>query len=219
MKKLLAVLLVIGAANAIADSVYLEPQYTVAIESGIYESTTQTLTTKTVTPIVYEDSVLPAGESVTFSCQDNKTKLTQVGSKSYSIPVTLGTPYKIATTCGTPNALLIWSSDEYKIKSDRITKINDKGFSVIPFNINNSANSSAKVIGVTSDGNLTNITVNKAKYFKDAKFFGTLNGISYILQYSNDDEKFTIHAANLQKLTITDKDGQILSTIDFPSYE
>lgn len=219
MKKLLTILLATGAVNAIAASVYLEPQYTVAIESGVYESTTQTLTTKTVTPIVYEDSMLPAGESVVISCQDNKTKLTQVGSKSYSIPVTLGTPYKIATTCGASNALLIWSSDEYKIKSDRIIEINDKNFSVIPFNINNVAGSSAKVISVTSNGSLTNVTVNKAKYFKDAKFFGTLNGISYNLQYSNDDEKYTVHAANLQKLTITDKDGQILSTIDFPSYE
>lgn len=219
MKKLLTILLTTGAVTAMADSVYLEPQYTLALESGVYESATQILSTKTLTPLVYEDSLLPAGESIVINCKGNKTLLTQIGAKSYEIPVTLGTPYKIATSCSNPNALLIWSNDEYKVKSNRISEIKDKNFVVIPFNINNVTSSSAKVIGVTSDGNLTNITVNKAKYFKDAKFFGTINGISYLLQYSNDDEKFTIHAANMQKLTITDRNGQIVSTIDFPSYE
>jgi hypothetical protein len=218
MKKLFVLLLSLPATMVLADSVYLEPQAAIGIESANFESSTNTLSSHTVTPVVYEDRLLPAGESIVISCNKEQSKLVQVGSKTYDIPVKLGTAYQIATSCKDQSAFLFWTADEYKIKSDAIVQINDKAFKVIPFEATNNPDLDGKITGITSDGNLTNVMVNKAKYFKNANFYGTINGVSYLLQSSNNDEKFTVYAANLQKIIVTNSGGQVISTVTFPSY-
>jgi|LauGreDrversion4_2_1035121.scaffolds.fasta_scaffold80473_2 hypothetical protein len=219
MKKILIVLAATTSIHAFADKVYLEPQYTVAIESASFESSTQNFTTKTLTPIVYEDRLLPAGESIVLSCENNKPIIRKIDQQELKIPVQLANNTKQATNCASPNLGLFWAQDEYKIKNDNIVSIDDKKFSVIPFSATIPSSADGKIVSVSSDGNLINLLVNKAKYFKKAQFYGTIDGISYLLQSSNDDKKFTVHAADLQKLLVTDENGQVLASIDFPSYE
>ena len=219
MKKILIVLAATTSIHAFADKIYLEPQYTVAIESASLESGTQNFTTKTLTPIVYEDRLLPAGESVVLSCEDNKPIIRKIDQQELKIPVQIANNTKQPASCTSANLGLFWTLDEYKVKNDNIVTIDDKKFSVIPFSSTVLPSADGKIVSVTSDGNLINVLVNKAKYFKKAQFYGTINGISYLLQASNDDKKFTVHAANLQKLLVTDANGQVLASIDFPSYE
>lgn len=219
MKKILIVLAATTSIHAFADKIYLEPQYTVAIESASLESGTQNFTTKTLTPIVYEDRLLPAGESIVLSCEDNKPIIRKIDQQELKIPVQIANNTKQPTSCSSANLGLFWTLDEYKVKNDSIVTIDDKKFSVIPFSATIPPSADGKIVSVTSDGNLINVLVNKAKYFKKAQFYGTINGVSYLLQSSNDDKKFTVHAANLQKLLVTDENGQVLASIDFPSYE
>ncbi len=214
MKKLTLAILGTLSAGVYAESIYLEPLYTVGVESAIIESTTNTITTKTVTPIVYEDSLIHAGESIVIDCS-NKPKLKQLGNYNTNIPIVIASANSLATSCNNGDIGLFWSKDEYKIKSDDVVKIDDNTFQVEPFNATQNELEKGMVIGATTNGNLTNIEVNKAKYFKKAKFYGTINNRQYLLQTSNNDELFTVHAANLTKLVITDKNGQIISTIDF----
>lgn len=216
MKKIMLCMVSLLSASVYADNLYLEPLYSVGIESGSFESSNNTLTTKTVTPIVYEDRLLNAGESIMISCIGNKSVLKQIGSSNVNIPVELANPQHITAQCTSNNLGLFWAKDEYKITSDQITKIDDKAFKPEPFNETQNDAAKGMVLAITSDDHLLNITVNKAKYFNKAKFYGTVNGRDYLLQTSNDDELFTIHAANLDKLTILDKDGSIISTIIFP---
>lgn len=219
MKKILIALAATTSIHAFADKIYLEPQYTVAIESASFESSTQSYITKTLTPIVYEDRLLPAGESIVLSCKDNKTIIRKIDQQELQIQVQIASNTKQPANCTSPNLGLLWTKDEYKVKNDGIVTIDDKKFSVIPFSSTVQPSADGKIVSVTSDGNLTNVLVNKAKYFKKAQFYGTINGSSYLLQASNDDKKFTVHAANLQKLLVTDENGQVLASIDFPSYE
>lgn len=219
MKKILIALTATASVHAFADKIYLEPQYTVAIESASLESGTQNYMTKTLTPIVYEDRLLPAGESVVLSCEDNKPIIRKIDQQELKIPVQIASNIKQPADCRSPSLGLFWTKDEYKVKNDGIITIDDKKFSVIPFSATIPPSLDGKIVSVTSDGNLTNVLINKVKYFKKAQFYGTINGVSYLLQASNDDKKFTVHAANLQKLLITDENGQVLASIDFPSYE
>lgn len=219
MKKLLLLLGTISSMS-FADSIYIYPHYTVALDSNAtIESTSSTIKTKTVTPIVYKQTVLPAGMNVTLTCKKNKATLTLVDQYETKIPVSIGNANKIEMPCDLSTApSLMWPyDDDYKIKSDNIKPINDKAFSVIPFNTNNIGD--GKVKGVTTDGTLTRVTVNKSRYFDSPQFFATIAGKMYFVQSTSDDNVFTVHAANIQKLLITDKTGQLISSIEFPSYE
>lgn len=219
MKKLL---LLLGAVSTMsfADSIYIDPHYTVALDSnGTIESSSNTIKTKTVTPIVYKQTVLPAGMNVTLTCKKNKATLTLIDQYETKIPVSIGNANKIEMPCdlsAVPS--LMWPyDDDYKIKSENIKPINDKAFSVIPFNTNNIGD--GKITSVTTDGTLTRVTVNKSRYFDSPQFFATIGGKMYFVQATSNDTTFTIHAANVQKLLITDKSGQLISSIEFPSYE
>lgn len=219
MKKLL---LLLGTISTIsfADSIRIYPHYTVALDSNAtIESTNSTIKTKTLTPIEYKQTVLPAGMNVTLTCKKNKAILTLIDQYNTDIPVSIGNANKIEIPCDLSTApSLMWVyDDDYKIKSNNVKPINNKAFSIVPFNTNNIGD--GKVTGVSTDGNLTRITVNKSRYFDNPQFFATIAGKMYFVQSTSDDNVFTIDAANIQKLLITDKTGQLISSIEFPSYE
>jgi hypothetical protein len=219
MKRIIFALLSTYASLSFADNVYLEPHYTVAIESATFESTNNTIQATTLTPIVYKKNILPSGASVTIACKNSQAKLIQLAGYSIKEPIAIGNGSKIQMPCDL-NAVpsLLWSNDdEYKVKSDAVKEINAKGFNVIPFTANHL--SDGQITSVTTDGNLTNIIVNKSRYFNNPQFFATIDGKMYFIQSSNDDDTYTIHAANMQKLLVTDGSGQLLATVEFPSYE
>lgn len=219
MKKILFSLLAATSLYSYADSIYIEPHYTIALESANIESSTNMIQAKTLTPLVYKKYILPAGVNVSIQCKDNQAILRQVDQYTMKEKISIGNGNKVQIACDL-NTMpdMMWSpDDEDKVKSDNVKEIDNKAFSVVPFNSNNIGE--GKVTGITTDGNLTNVTVNKSRYFDSPQFFATINGKMYFVQSTNNDDTFTVHAAHMQKLLVTDKNGQLLASIDFPSYE
>ena len=172
-----------------------------------------------LTPIVYKNRLLPAGKNIVINCTDKQAQIIQIESQSYEIPVQLGNSYNVPLKCTESNIASFWSNDEYKIKSESVVIIDSKAFSVVPFNAINTPAQKVQVFQIASDGNQTTLTVNKASYFNNALFFATIKGVSYRIQSNLNGDKFTLNGANFEKLLITNINGQILTTIDFPSYE
>ena len=212
MKKFLMSILVLSAISAVADSIYLEPKFTVAIESGIFESGL-TLQSKTITPVVYKNSLLASGGAITLECKKGKVNLVSIDSFKTKIPVQIADNRQIATNCASLNTAVFWANDEYKIKSDNIVKLDADNLKVIPFTVE----SNSHVTGVKSDGYITLVSVDKGKYFKKALFFATINGVNYPVQYQQDDQQLTVYSAGMEKITISNANGQIIEVITFPN--
>lgn len=216
MKKTILSIALFGLSlSAVAESTYIEKNYTVALSDSSFES--GILQTKTLTPIMYKKYVLPANQDITFSCKDGITTLIQVANYSINETVTIGNLSKIGMTCAesiSPN--LFWTKDEIKIKSDAVQELNNEDFQTIPFNVTNQGD--GKITGLTSNGILTKVLVNKSKYFENVKFYATINGKDYYIQANNDDDDtYTLSVANFSKLITTDANGEITTTITTPN--
>lgn len=206
-------------ANCYAENIYLEPQYTVAVEKIKNESATSSFYLKTITPIVYKNNYLPSGLSLKVICSGNEGLITQIESTVTEIPIALGDTIKQRVTCSPqvmPN--LIWTPvDDYKLKKIAFKPIIESDFQAVSFNMSNTGNGSIKMI--KSDGYLTQIVADKQSKYNDANFFAKINNIAYYVQSTVHDNVFTLHAANMQQLFIISKSGKILADIEFPSYE
>lgn len=211
MKKILLTTTILGMSAAVfAESTYIGENYTVALDNSTFKS--GVLNTTTLTPIVYKKQVLPAGQPVTINCKDGTSTLMQLANYDIKEKITLGNSSKIGMTCAeSASPGLFWSNDEIKVKSDAIQDINKDSFVTIPFSATNSAD--GKVTKLTSNGVLTNLTVNKQKYFDGAKFYAVINGNQYYIQATNDDNVYSLAVSNFSKLIITDANGEILATV------
>lgn len=219
MRKILAALLGIGASVSFADSVYLNEHYAVALKGASFESTTNTIQAKTLTPIVYEKYYLPSGVNVVMSCNsNNQAVVSQIDSYDVKVPVSIGNSSKIVAPCdNTTMPDMMWTgNDDYKIKSDNIKEIDKSAFSILPFTTKN-VSENGQITGASSNGQLTIISVSKARYFDNAQFFGTINGKTYFLQSTSDSDQFIISGANFDKLLVTTSSGQLITSIEFTS--
>lgn len=221
MKKICFTILLGIFMSSYAETIYLNEHYTVALDDSTFESSANIIRTKTISPIVYKDYYLPIGSLVTMSCDKNgHAIISQIDTYNTKIPVSIGNGSKIEFPCDNktmPN--MMWTTnDDYKIKSDNIKQISKSSFTIVPFTAKNMTND-GQITGISSDGNLTIITVNNPKYFKNVQFFSEINNKVYFLQSSNSDDKFTVAGANFDKLLITDNSGQLISSVEFPTFD
>lgn len=221
MKKILFTLLSITINLVSAETIYLNEHYTVALSNSTLESSTNTIQATTLSPIVYKDYYLPIGSSIIMSCNNkNKAVISKIDTYNTKIPVSIGNGSKIEFSCDNSSMPdMMWTTDDdYKIKSDNVRQISKSSFEIVPFSAKNMS-ADGQITKITTDGNLTIITVNKAKYFKNAQFFADINGKMYFLQSTNNDDDFIVHGANFDKLLITDGNGQLISSLEFPNFD
>ncbi|MDD3267177.1 MAG: hypothetical protein PHC75_08395 [Burkholderiales bacterium] len=221
MKKILFAIFSSITISSYAETIYLNEHYTVALDNATLESNTNTINIKTLSPIVYKDYYLPIGTAITMSCdKNNHAIVSKIDTYNTKIPVSIGNGSKIEFPCDNKTMPdMIWvSDDDYKIKSDNVKQVSKATFSIIPFTAKNMTND-GQITGISTDGNLTIISVNKTKYFNGAQFFADIKGKMYFLQSTNRNDKFIVHGADFDKLLITDSSGQLISSVEFPNFD
>jgi hypothetical protein len=206
-----------------ADDLYLEPQFLIAVESVTTKSesagttpgiASDVISVATRTPLIYADTLVPAGAMLTIDCRSPTPRLTAIDTLVTTIPLQIAGPLRETIPCDVARIGLIWTKDEFRINSNRTITIDDNLFTAKQFTTS-IQNGRGKVLSVNSDGNLTNLVVNNLKYFNQSRIIGQIQGRQYLLGYSNDERKITVFAANLDSLTIYDRLGRTQLQLSF----